>query len=200
MVRAAEFQEIGRICFWEAYEPKVKADLCSSAVPSDEGMVFIDPIPLAPEALAALRELGPPTAIVLTNGNHGRDAECWRKEFGVPVCAHPEAALALDGGVRVDRTLGDGETIGGNIEIVALPGAGPGEIALVSPFGVHVGDALIDLEPLGFALLPEKYCADPKLLRISLLKLLRFDFELLTFAHGHPLTPRAKQRLASLLT
>jgi glyoxylase-like metal-dependent hydrolase (beta-lactamase superfamily II) len=100
----------------------------------------------------------------------------------------------------VDREVRQGDTIGGALEVIELPGAGAGEIALHSAAGaMHVGDALIHLEPMGFAPLPDKYCADARELRRSLGKLLRFDFELLTFAHGLPLTAPARSRLESLL-
>ena len=83
--------------------------------------------------------------------------------------------------------------------IITLPGAAPGEIALHAGNVLHVGDALIHLPPYGFAPLPEKYCADAQELRASLGKLLRFPFEVLTFAHGLPLVSQARQRLATLL-
>jgi hypothetical protein len=83
---------------------------------------------------------------------------------------------------------------------IAIPGAPSGEIAIHCATGTLViGDALIHFPPHGFALLPDKYCADPPALRIALRKLLRFDFEVLTFAHGFPLVARARQRLEALI-
>jgi hypothetical protein len=62
-----------------------------------------------------------------------------------------------------------------------------------------VGDALIHVEPNGFAMLPVKYCADARQLALSLRKLLSFDVRILTFAHGTPLTANTHARLTALL-
>ncbi len=199
MPGAEEFHLVTRrVAFWQAYEPGVKSDLSCCATVTPGGLIFIDPIPLAAEALAELTELAPPVAIVCTNGNHARAAEGYRSRFKVPVCAHPGAVAEL--GIAVDREVREGDTIGGALTVIELPGAGAGEVALHSATGaMHVGDALIHVEPLGFALLPEKYCADARELRRSLGKLLRFEFELLSFAHGLPLAAKARSRLESLL-
>jgi len=174
MTRALEFQHIADgLLFWEAYEPAVKADLCSCAVRTERGMVVIDPILLAEEAMVKFRGSAQLAAIVVTNENHARAAHAWSDEFRVPVLAHPAAVSALD--IQVDGTLEDGALVCGELQVVSLPGAAAGEIALVSPRGsAHVGDALIHLDPYGFSVLPEKYCDDAKSLRDSLRKLFRF--------------------------
>jgi hypothetical protein len=48
-------------------------------------------------------------------------------------------------------------------------------------------------------MLPEKYCTDARELRRSLGKLLRFPFDVLTFAHGLPIVKNAQARLSQLL-
>lgn len=199
MIHAEEFQLVtSRLAFWQAYEPAVKCDLSCCASVTPRGLVFIDPIPLHADALDELMQLAPPAAIVCTNANHARAAEKFRTRFSIPICAHPAAVAEL--GLAVDREVREGDTIGDALTVIELPGAGAGEIALHSAAGaLHVGDALIHLEPLGFALLPEKYCADARELRRSLGKLLRFEFELLSFAHGLPLAAKARSRLESLL-
>ena len=196
---AEEFQNITpRLAFWQTYEPAVRCDLSCCAIATPCGLVFIDPIPLANDALEELLQLAPPTAIVCTNGNHARSAADFRARFSIPIHAHPEAVAEL--GFAVDHEVRDGATVCESLTVIELPGAGAGEIALHSAAGtLHLGDALIHLEPLGFALLPDKYCADARELRRSLGKLLRFEFELLTFAHGLPLTVKAHRRLETLL-
>ncbi len=196
---AEEFQLITpRVAFWQAYEPAVKSDLSCCAIVTPSGLVFIDPIPLAEDALAELIPLAPPAAIVCTNGNHARAAADFRARFSIPIHAHPDAVAEL--GFAVDHELSEGATVCESLGVIELPGGGAGEIALHSAAGaLHVGDALIHLEPMGFALLPDKYCADAREMRRSLGKLLRFDFELLTFAHGLPLTVKARHRLETLL-
>ena len=198
MPRSDEFQQItDGLYFWQAYDPAVKTDLTCCARRTAHGLVFIDPIPLARAALAELCAFAPPAAIILTNGNHARAAADFRTRFSIPILAHAAAVAEL--GLAVDHQIADGETVLDTFTVTALPGAATGEIALHAGGALHVGDALIHLAPHGFTLLPEKYCADPKELRVALGKLLRFPFEVLTFAHGLPLVLQARQRLATLL-
>jgi glyoxylase-like metal-dependent hydrolase (beta-lactamase superfamily II) len=197
-MRAEEFQIVSpSLAVWQAYEPAVKCDLSSCARRFGKELVLIDPIPLAKAALAELIEEATPTAIVLTNGNHARAAADFRDRFSIPILAHAAAESEL--GLAVDQPLLEGELALGHFTVIEIAGAPAGEIALHADGIVHVGDALIHLEPMGFTTLPEKYCADPREMRRALGKLLRFDFEVLTFAHGLPLVSQARRRLAHLL-
>ena len=197
-MRAEEFQQVTNgLYFWQTYDPAVKVELSCCVRRTAGGLVFIDPIPLAKAALAGLCAVAAPAAIILTNGNHARAATEYRTRFSIPILAH--AGAVADLGLAVDQQIADGETVLDEFTIVALPGAAPGEIALHAGGALHVGDALINLPPYGFAPLPDKYCADAKEMRRSLEKLLRFPFEILTFAHGLPLVSQARQRLATLL-
>jgi len=182
---------------WQAYDPAVKSDLTSCACLTAQGLVFIDPIPLQKSAQAELLEAGEPRAIILTSGNHARAAEDYRKRFSIPIYAHAEAVSEFS--FAVDHVIADGETVLDEFTAIRIPGAAEGEIALHRGEVVHVGDALIHLSPYGFALLPDKYCTDPKEMRLPLGKLLRIPFELLTFAHGLPIVAHARQRLSQLL-
>jgi glyoxylase-like metal-dependent hydrolase (beta-lactamase superfamily II) len=198
MARADEIHEVRPgLFFWQAYAPEVKVDLSSCACRTTRGLVFIDPIPLTKPALEELLNAGEPEAIVLTSGNHARAAEDYRRRFSIPIYAHAEAVAEL--GLAVDHLLADGETALEEFTVIALPGAAPGEIALHRGDTMHLGDALIHLPPLGFSLLPEKYCTDAAEMRRSLGKLLRFPVDVLTFAHGLPIVARARQRLSQLL-
>jgi len=198
MACAEEFDTVfDGLFFWQAYDPSVKVDLSCCARRTAKGLVFIDPIPLADDALDILSAGDPPAAIILTNGNHERAARSFRERFQIPILAHRDAESEL--GDSVDRTLEDGETILDEFTVIALPGTCTGEIALHGANLLHVGDALIDIPPLGFSILPDKYCAEPKELRRSLEKLLSFPFDALTFAHGLPVVAQAWQRLSHLL-
>ncbi len=196
---AEEFQLVNeRVAIWQAFDPAVKTDLFSTALLTASGLIFIDPIPLEKTALAELTASAKPGAIVLTNGNHARAAAKFRTRFSIPIFAHADAIPTL--GISVDREISVGSEIVPGLATIAIPGAGPGEIALHwENHLVAVGDALINVEPHGFTFLPDKYCTDPKSMRRSLQKLLRCEFEILTFAHGLPLTSRARPRLENLL-
>jgi glyoxylase-like metal-dependent hydrolase (beta-lactamase superfamily II) len=198
MARAEEFQTIrDGLFFWQAYDASVKVELSCCARRTVKGLVFIDPIPLAEEALNELTAGCPPAAIILTNGNHERAAREFRERLQIPTYAHREALPGL--GDCVDGALEDGEALMDEITVIELPGASPGEIALHGADALHVGDALIHLPPLGLCILPDKYCSDPQELRRSLGKLLRFPFDALTFAHGLPVVTQARQRLSRLI-
>lgn len=197
MTRADEIQVVTPdLAVWQAYEPTVKCDLTSTALGLDGRLVLIDPIALSDAGMAELEDIGQPALVVCTSGNHARAANSFRQKYRIPVAAHTGADLEI----AVDLPLSDGVRLLDVIEVCELPGAASGEIALLHPRGiVSVGDALIDLPPEGLRLLPDKYCADPKVLRESLQKLLRWEFHVLTFAHGWPIMTSARVRLATLL-
>jgi hypothetical protein len=198
MVAANEFQTITpQLFFWQEYDPRVKCDLSSVALWTEDGLVFVDPIPLCEGALEELTHERTPTAIVLTSANHERAADQYRRRFGIPVCASAEAAPAMD--IPVDRTLQEGEMAPGRMQVVALSSAGKGEIALVGHGTACLGDAVVHLVSHGFSLLPDKYCIDSGRLPNDLRKLLSYDFHILTFAHGDPLVDDARERLQQLL-
>ena len=118
---AAEFQQVtDELFFWQAYEPAVKCDLSCCALRVGGRLVFVDPIPLAEEALAELAAVAAPALIVLTNGNHVRAAAEYRERFGVPVAA------GLDGmdGIVPDQVVADGDTLLSAISVVTLAGGG----------------------------------------------------------------------------
>jgi len=195
---AAEFQRVTRELFhWQAYEPAVKCDLSACAVATADGLVFVDPFPLAEPALSELATAAKPLAVLVTSGNHARAADEFRQRFDVPICATEAAAAELT--IKVDRVIADGEIAPGGMRVIGLPSAGPGEVAYVGNGVAFIGDALIHLSSHGFALLPAKYCGDAARLPNDLRKLLSYDFHILTFAHGAPLTEHARQRLETLL-
>jgi len=195
MACAEEFQTVREdLFFWQAYDASVKVDLSCCARQTSRGLVFIDPIRLADEALDELTARRRPAAIVLTNGNHERAARDFRERFQIPIYAHRDALAGLG-----EVELREGEALMDELAVVELPGASPGEIALHGAGVLHVGDALIHLPPAGLGILPDKYCSDPKQLRHSLGKLLSFPFDALTFAHGLPLVTQARERLSQLL-
>jgi glyoxylase-like metal-dependent hydrolase (beta-lactamase superfamily II) len=195
-----EFQQIAdSLIFWQGYDPLVKADLCSTELRVGSEWFLIDPIPLAKGPLAELAEIAPPSAIILTNGNHERCAKIFRKKFSVPVIAHEDARGEFL--IEIDEWLaGDSAVIRDKFSAVHLRGAAKGEIALHAGRVLVVGDAIINLDQTGFAFLPDKYCENAKQLRESARRLIAFEFEIMTFAHGLPIVSGAKRRLENLLT
>jgi hypothetical protein len=114
--------------------------------------------------------------------------------LGVHIWAHGDAR----GEVAATRWIEDGERVCG-VEAVGLAGFAAGETAYWRDGLLVMGDALIHVEPYGFAMLPAQYCEDAKAGRVALRKLLRLPVEVMTFAHGLPLVTGARERLATLL-
>jgi len=188
-----------RLIFWQGYDPAVKVDLSSHALLTPGGWVIIDPIPLRKEALDELLSGKNVAAIIITSANHERAAAVFKKQCAAPVAAHREAAAGL--ATVPDQFLEEGADFHG-LTVIALPGFAPGEIALHIPGhgGIMLmGDALINLQPGGLGMLPDKYCSEPRTARKSLQKLLQFPFEVMTFAHGLPITTGAKPKIENLL-
>jgi glyoxylase-like metal-dependent hydrolase (beta-lactamase superfamily II) len=197
---ADEFQTLSDTLYhWSVYEPAVKCEIGCSALKLPSGWVVVDPVPLAAPAWKVLLALAPLRAILLTNGNHVRDAAVLRQQYAVPIVTAIDTRRDITE-LKADITLLPNELLYG-ITAIALPGATPGETAFFSNTGVMLlGDAVIHTSPeRGLELLPDKYCADAKQNRASLRNLLQFDFHTLTFAHGAPVTTHAKQKLSALL-
>ncbi len=195
MKPADEYQIIRPgLAFWQGYDPAVKTDLCCCAFETPEGLVFCDPVPLAAEALDDLAAGRMPRGILLTNGNHERNARALAERFGIDVWAHSGAR----GEVTATQWFEDGATVFG-ARAIALEGFAAGETAYLVGDVLIVGDALINVEPYGFSVLPDKYCEDAKLARKSIRKLLSYPVGVLAFAHGLPIVENAAERLAALL-
>jgi glyoxylase-like metal-dependent hydrolase (beta-lactamase superfamily II) len=193
---AIEFHRLtNELAIWHCYDAKVKAELFSTAVATPAGVFLIDPISSAVEALSVLPEGEEPTAIVVTNENHARASHSLAERLGVPIYA--AAAAGVKGAIAVEEG-----PVASAFEIIPIPGAPAGEVALYCAREggtVIIGDALINFGSHGFDFLPAKYCANAKVMRRSLRKLLDHDFERLLFAHGTPIIDQARQRLTALL-
>ena len=181
---------------WQGYEPAVKCDCSSTAIVTSSGLIFIDPIPLDEEALKEMvaESFSAPAAVVLTSGNHQRESLDLAKRLGIPVFAPADAG----DDIIADQRFRSGDSVAG-MESITLPGFGPGETALLHEGTLIFGDALINLEPEGLRLLPEKYREDKKRSLRSLVALEELKPEVLLFAHGHPIIQSASSRLLGCL-
>jgi glyoxylase-like metal-dependent hydrolase (beta-lactamase superfamily II) len=198
--QAAEFQMLGEgVCHWSVYEASVKCEIGCTALKGGSGWVVIDPVPLSQASWAELLAEAPLRAILLTNGNHVRDAANLRKRHQVPVVTAPDTRRDISE-LRPEVTLLPGELLYG-IQAIPIPGATPGETAFFSDAGVMVvGDAVINTSTeRGLEFLPDKYCTDTRQNRVSLRRLLDYDVRILTLAHGAPVVDRARAKLSALL-
>ena len=197
-VLAEEFQTIAPgLFFWSAFDPDIKTDLSCCAYVQGEGLILIDPIPLAEPAWEELRKAGQPRAILLTNENHARAADQYRQRHQIPIIVPPLAKPNL--GLKADGYVMGTDVIYG-LKPISIPGATLGETAYYHSKGfLFLGDAVINAGSNGLSLLPDKYCSDPQLNRESLKKLLSLSFTIVTFAHGLPLRTNAHAQLHNLL-
>ena len=181
---------------WQGYETEVKCDCSSTAIVTHSGLIFIDPVPMADAPLKDLvaESFSAPAAVVLTSGNHQRESLTLAKRFGIPVFAPADAG----DDIIADQRFRPGDPVAG-MESIALPGFGPGETVFLNEGALIFGDALINLEPEGLRLLPEKYREDKKQSIRSLAALKQVKPEVLLFAHGYPITQQATQKLSAIL-
>jgi hypothetical protein len=201
MPRAQEVDEVSPgILVWQAYDPKSKADLFSTALTTHAGIYVVDPIPLASDGLRSLRAQPKAAGIFVTNVNHVRAAAEFARALSLPIFAHGELIGTPD--FPQVMAVQDGELLSRGLTAVALDGGPAGEMALHYDDNggtIVLGDALINFEPHGFGVLPSKYCQDAGLLRQSLTKLLNYGFERMLFAHGTPILFGARAHLEQLL-
>ncbi len=200
MPAATELDKVSpTLHLWQHYDPKIKADLYSTAIETAAGLFFVDPIPLARQILEPLMSDHAVAGVLITNANHRRAATAFAEDFAAPIFAHPATCAAC--GLLAARKVTDREQLSEDLRVIEIQGAAPGEIALYHEGdggAIIMGDALINLEPYGFSFLPPKYCSDAKQMHRSLRRLLDCNFEQMLFAHGTPLTVSARNRLEQL--
>ncbi len=197
MAAAEEIQEIlPGLHIWQAFSLQAKVDLTSHALACGDQLYLIDPIRLTKSGLIQLEALQKKiSAIFLTNGNHERDAAFYRDRYDVPIFAQPEAAAEISIATQPFPNALNG------LEVLSLPGAGPGEVGLYHREKklLILGDIVINLDSFAFAPLPDKYATDAKEMRRSLQSLAALDVSTICFAHGLPVRGETSKRLASLL-
>ena len=183
---------------WSFYNPEVKAECFSHVFIHDQSLIVIDPSQMPDKMAAELKKLGTPVVILLTNGNHSRASQQLKKQWMVPIGAAADAIEELQ---FVPEIIVDSLVQIHGLKPIALPGGAPGEFAFYSAKTktMVVGDAIINTGSSGLAVLPDKYCNNPALLKRSLRKLLEFDFENLLMAHGEPLIESAHFQIETLL-
>lgn len=189
-----EFHRVSNnLCVWHGYNPECKTDCSSTAVRTPDGWALIDPLRLEEAAFGHLIGDDKVAAVLLTSGNHERDAAYEKQRLAVPVYA-PEGAR---GEVTADRWIKDGEVLFQAVKAIGLPGGGPAETAYLAGGVLILGDALINLD--GLAVLPDKYCENPQTMRESLRALASLDFEIVCFAHGLPIGQGAREKIFALV-
>ena len=169
---------------WRIHDDRINFLSAAHAVQTAEGTVLIDPVPLAPDALA---ELGPVAAILISAGTHQRSAWRYRRELGAKVYA---PALSKEIDEEPDARYSDGDRLPGGLLAVFTPGAGTTQHTFLldrGPGVAFVPDMLARPPDGPLSLVPAEYMHDPEEARRSVEKLLGLKFSVLCLAHGAPL-------------
>jgi glyoxylase-like metal-dependent hydrolase (beta-lactamase superfamily II) len=186
---------------WSWFSPEKQLDFNGLFLTVGEHRVLVDPPPMTPEDLAQAKRGGQVDYIVLTNRDHVREAETYRKEFGCQVVAPELDAPQME--IRPDRTFKDGELLPGGIWVVHLKDLkSPGECALFIQQGkgiMIVGDALIGKPPGSVSLMPAEKYADIAKAREGLRRLLKYQFDSLLVGDGASILSGAKQTVERAL-
>jgi len=183
---------------WSSLHEEWNVEFSSCAWKGKDDWVLIDPIELDTAGLATLEKIGKPIAVLLTNQNHDRHADWFRKRYRVEVHVHRDAVPGIE--ITPDEFFCDGATVPGGLKVIHVPGTCPSECAFYSEANggmVLAGDIVMNGKE-GLAFLPADYCQDAKQNRESAKKLLKLKFDTLTVAHGNPIHPGASQQFARL--
>ena len=195
-VAAALEEVVPGVRRWSIHDERIDFVGAAYAVSGDEGVVMIDPLPLEPDALDDLGDVG---AIVLTCGSHQRSAWRYRRELGAKVYA---PALVKENEEEPDLRYGDGDRLPGGLRAVFTPGAGTTQHTLLldEPRVAFVPDMLVETPDGKVAMLASRWMHDPNGARRSVEKLLELEFDVLCLAHGSAVTRGAKEALRGALT
>jgi glyoxylase-like metal-dependent hydrolase (beta-lactamase superfamily II) len=160
------------------------------------GTVLVDPVRLAPDALA---RLGAVTAICLSAQCHQRSAWRYRRELGATVWA-PEGTRPME--EEPDRRYRAGDALPGGLRAVHTPGPEEVHFSFLrggDPSVLVVSDLLTHYPGSGLDFVPFEYHDDPETTRRSVEGLLELDFDVLCLDHGGPIVDDPKAAIRALL-
>ena len=182
---------------WRIHNSGIGGGISSShAVSCEDDCVFIDPVRLAPEALAGLR---PPSVILLTARCHQRAAWRYRDEFDADVWLPHDASAADE---EPDCTYADGDELPCGLIAVRTPGPELPHYSFLwdrGPGVVFCSDLILRDDAGVLRFVPPQFHEDPEETRRSVEKLLDLPFGILCLDHGAPITDDPKAALRGLL-
>jgi hypothetical protein len=186
-------QLLPNIWSWSWFSEEKQLDFNGHFLHVGEHRVLVDPPPMTADDLSFVRRRGM-DYILLTNRDHERETERYRRELGCRVMVPEGDAPQMT--VKADKTYQDGELLPGGIWAVHIKDQkSPGECALYVQQGqgtILVGDALIGKPPGSLCLLPAEKYADIGKAREGLRRLLKYNFNALLVGDGAPILADAK--------
>jgi len=186
---------------WSWFSQEKGYDFNGHLVVAVAERVIIDPPPMSAEDDAWLQKQGPITCIVLTNRDHVREADAYRKKFKTTILA-PEADAPLME-IKIDRSFKDGDVLPGGLKAIHIPdGKSPGESALIldRAKGILVlGDAMIGKPPGKLNLMPPEKYKDPAKAREGIRVLLNTKFDSILVGDGESILTGGKLAIEEFL-
>ena len=191
------------VLHWTAINHNIGARVSSYYV--EPAGVLIDPI-LPEDGLDAFEGRELPQQVVLTSGNHTRDADRFAEAFGCVIVTSHEGAERIGDALAVE-TFSDGDDVAPGIRAVHIGVLSPDEYALhltVTEPAIAIADGVNHYaDTLGFFsddLLGDDPDAIKNGLKQRFQTLLERDFEHLLFAHGDPIVGNGKAALRDFAT
>jgi hypothetical protein len=189
---------VAGVWHWRIHNSGIGGTISSShAVAASAGCVLIDPVRLAPEALASLPV---PTAVVLDAKTHQRAAWRYRAQLGVEVWL-PEDAPPAD--EEPDRRYLEGDVLPGDLLAIRTPGPERPHYSFLlerDPGVLFCSDLISNGGGRTLRFVSPEYHDDPAETRRSVEHLLALPFTVLCLDHGAPVTDDPKAALRELLT
>jgi glyoxylase-like metal-dependent hydrolase (beta-lactamase superfamily II) len=146
---------------WSWMSPEKQMNFNGHIIVSENQRIMIDPPAMSPESEAKM-PAGGITQILITNRDHVRETEAFRKQFSAKVFAPESEASLME--IPIDGTFKAGDALTSELHVISVKdGKTPGEIALYLERGggvLIVGDALIGHPPGQLHLLPSDKFAD----------------------------------------
>jgi hypothetical protein len=172
------------------------AESTGHAVLGSDGATLVDPVRLAPEALAAL---GRVVGIVLTAQCHQRSSWRYRRELGAPVWA-PEGTRSME--EEPDERYRAGDLLPGRLRAVHTPGPEEVHFSFLregAPGVLFCSDLLTNYDGRGLDFVPLRYHDDPEQTLRTVEGLLDLDFDVLCLDHGSAIASDPKAEIRALL-
>ena len=194
---AASVEEIlPGVHHYRVHDDRIGTESEAYGVVSDDRVVLIDPLPIAP---GLLDRVGRIEAIVLGAPSHQRSA--WRIRRAAAALVHaPRGSTRLE--EVPDVPYDNDDRLPGGLRAVHAPGPNAVHFALYLPSGpgvLFLADLAIHDPVTGPRFITDDHMADPALARRSARRLLDYRFDVLCFGHGKPIVQGGRAAFEAML-
>ena len=186
---------------WSWFSQEKGYDFNGYFVISDQDRVIIDPPPMTPPDQDWVKKQGPVTCILLTNRDHVREAEGFRRQFSCRVLIHEKDAPLIE--LKADGTYRDGDRLpGGFVAVHVQNNKSPGETALFLERDrgtLILGDALIGKAPGQLNLMAADKYEDVAKAREGIGVLLNYRYDSVLVGDGVPILTGGRQAIEKFI-